>query len=293
MFPRIDAGAGTGYWAALLRARGVRVAPSDVAPFGTPEAERGYTAITGVGAAPMFCLVRTADAAAAAAAAHPRAALLLCWPPWEDDAEDETPGGDAAAERAAAPEDAAASDNDTTAKACDAARAARLRRERMGADALAAFRGDTVLYVGEFDGARGTAGELTGGARLHGALLSGWQLAHAPLPLGERWRTHWYGFDEAQDFLTIWHRRRGAEGGGGDALPPVSDDDAAAAAADADDAVALPPVLEEATWNLRVNIFKRHWCESCAAVHASVPRAHPALLCVSLLCVVRCRLSDG
>jgi hypothetical protein len=120
---------------------------------------------------------------------HPRAALLLCWPPCEDREGEETAGD--------ADDDAATL----------AARAERRRCERMGADALAAFRGDTVLYVGEFDGAAATGAELTGGARLHGALRAGWHLARAPLPLGERWRTHWYGFDEAQDWLTIWHRR--------------------------------------------------------------------------------------
>jgi hypothetical protein len=140
-----------------------------------------------------------------------------------------------------------------------AARAERRRCERMGADALAAFRGDTVLYVGEFDGAAATGAELTGGARLHGALRAGWDLARAPLPLGERWRTHWYGFDEAQDFLTIWHRRRG--------VPPDDENEARAEASveessDAAWAAAWTPDVADSMWRQRIMIFELQWCVS-------------------------------
>jgi hypothetical protein len=77
--PLVEVGAGTGYWAALLRARGVDVEASDAAPPGADSANpfhagqpRPWTAI---------------DRAIAVEAVrrHPGRTLLLCWPPAEDD----------------------------------------------------------------------------------------------------------------------------------------------------------------------------------------------------------------
>jgi hypothetical protein len=65
--PLLECGAGTGYWAALLRARGCDVLACDRDP-----PRRAWTA------------VGAADAVAAARANRDRA-LFLCWPPYEDD----------------------------------------------------------------------------------------------------------------------------------------------------------------------------------------------------------------
>jgi hypothetical protein len=155
----VDAGAGTGYWAALLRGAGVDVLPYDAAPLDDGATHNGHHALPRGAAPPPFLRVRRGDAAAAAAA-HPERTLLLCWPPPE-----------------------ACGDRDGADGAPAAARS-------MAADALASFAGDTVVYVGE--GAPGGADEqappgggATAGPVFHGALARGWALeAHVPLP---RW----------------------------------------------------------------------------------------------------------
>jgi len=65
--PLVECGAGTGYWAALLRARGVDVEASDLVP--------GRRTWTRVAAAHAVAAVR----------ANPGRTLLLCWPPHDDD----------------------------------------------------------------------------------------------------------------------------------------------------------------------------------------------------------------
>ena len=66
--PLVECGAGTGYWAALLRARGADIVACDLAP-----ARRSWTPMT---AADSVTAVR----------AHRGRTLLLCWPPYDDDA---------------------------------------------------------------------------------------------------------------------------------------------------------------------------------------------------------------
>ena len=68
--PLVEVGAGTGYWLALLRARGVDAVGSDLYPPGTATA---WTAVEQA-------------SAAAAARVHPDRTLVLCWPPYDDDA---------------------------------------------------------------------------------------------------------------------------------------------------------------------------------------------------------------
>lgn len=63
----VECGAGTGYWAALLRARGADVAASDLAAPSRP-----WTEVTATGAV-------------AAVTAHRDRTLFLCWPPHADD----------------------------------------------------------------------------------------------------------------------------------------------------------------------------------------------------------------
>jgi len=65
--PLVECGAGTGYWAALLRARGADVTASDLAPV-----RRTWTQ------------VRAAGAVATVKASRGRT-LFLCWPPHDDD----------------------------------------------------------------------------------------------------------------------------------------------------------------------------------------------------------------
>jgi hypothetical protein len=77
--PLVECGAGMGYWAALLRARGVDVVATDVAPPGAAANEfhkRGRRPWTEVGEASG---VETAGR-------HADRALVLCWPPYDDDA---------------------------------------------------------------------------------------------------------------------------------------------------------------------------------------------------------------
>lgn len=76
--PVLETGAGTGYWASLLAARGVDVVATDIAPPDRAENRFHRTKETWfpVGAMPAVEAVR----------AHPGRTLLLCWPPPDDDA---------------------------------------------------------------------------------------------------------------------------------------------------------------------------------------------------------------
>jgi hypothetical protein len=65
--PLIECGAGTGYWLALLRARGVDAIGYD------RSVQRPWTAIQRA-------------VSAKAAGLHPERSLVLCWPPYDDDA---------------------------------------------------------------------------------------------------------------------------------------------------------------------------------------------------------------
>ena len=76
--PLIDGGAGTGYWAAMLAARGADVLAVDRAPPGGQLANQHHT-----GARPWMDVHRSETAAAVRA--HPGRALMLCWPPFDDD----------------------------------------------------------------------------------------------------------------------------------------------------------------------------------------------------------------
>ncbi|HYQ67567.1 hypothetical protein [Actinophytocola sp.] len=73
--PLLEVGAGTGYWAALLRARGVDVRPTDAEPAGDTY-HRGGRVWTEV----------TRAVAVDAVNAWPDRTLLVCWPPPDDDA---------------------------------------------------------------------------------------------------------------------------------------------------------------------------------------------------------------
>jgi hypothetical protein len=76
--PLVECGAGTGYWLALLRSRGVDAIGCDHARPGRANAfHRG-----GSGAWASIERLKSA----AAARRHPERALLLCWPPYDDDA---------------------------------------------------------------------------------------------------------------------------------------------------------------------------------------------------------------
>lgn len=144
----VEVGAGTGFWASLLAARGVDVRAYDAAPVDCG-LHNGHHSLAGSTELPPPFLQVLRRSAVDAAAAHPGRALLLCWPPPEE--------GDA------------------------------LHGGSMAADALAAYRGDTVCFVGE--GAPGVADAVaspaTAGPLFFGALARDWTMqAHVPLP---RW----------------------------------------------------------------------------------------------------------
>lgn len=75
--PILEVGAGTGYWAALLRDRGVDIHPTDAEPPGAG-GNRYHTAEK------TWLDVERADAVTAVRA-RPHHTLLMCWPPPDDD----------------------------------------------------------------------------------------------------------------------------------------------------------------------------------------------------------------
>ncbi len=77
--PLVEAAAGTGYWAALLRARGVDLLAYDPAPPG--DAPNEYHESAGR----TWTDVRLGSAASAVRRL-PERTLVLCWPPYDDDA---------------------------------------------------------------------------------------------------------------------------------------------------------------------------------------------------------------
>ena len=77
--PLIECGAGTGYWAALLRARGAEIAAFDLAPPGAQAGNKYHE-----GTHRPWTEVYPASAVAAISV-NPERTLLLCWPPYEDD----------------------------------------------------------------------------------------------------------------------------------------------------------------------------------------------------------------
>ena len=206
----LEMGAGTGLWTALLRARGSieRIDAVDVAPCDGANIN-GHHAVFSRTLAnpPPFATVRVGIAHENARSwrrtglsiddpssndknergsastgvrpsefeseseSEPREqprALLLCWPPREE------PGADVPAEVSL-----------------------------MARSALARFRGDAVLYVGEApepdgDEASRNACGATAGPAFHAELLAGWRRVESvPLP-------RWPG---AADSLTVWRRR--------------------------------------------------------------------------------------
>jgi len=75
----LECGAGTGYWAALLRARGADVVASDPLPAGTVASEYHRDPVA------AWTQVEPLDGVAAVRA-HRDRALMLCWPPYDEDA---------------------------------------------------------------------------------------------------------------------------------------------------------------------------------------------------------------
>ena len=175
----VEIGAGTGYWTHILRLHGVPVTAYDLHPCDGADTN-GHHASSAEGTnPPPFASVRTGGADAAAA--HPSASLLLCWPPRED-----APGE------------------------------VREDVSTMAVEALRAYRGDVVLYVGESPAttagprsSRERAG-ATAGPAFHRALLADW------IPHQEVILPRWPG---ASDSLTIWRRKERAERASASATP--------------------------------------------------------------------------
>jgi hypothetical protein len=77
--PLVEAGAGTGYWAALIGARGGDVVAYDVAPPGGPAPNAHHPGRH------TWTDVRPGDSVTAVRE-HPDRTLFLCWPPYDDEA---------------------------------------------------------------------------------------------------------------------------------------------------------------------------------------------------------------
>lgn len=81
--PLVECGAGTGYWTALLRARGVDALAYDLAPPGRGARNAHRNPFHRAGRQPWAEVQRAS--AAAAARRHGERTLVLCWPPYDDD----------------------------------------------------------------------------------------------------------------------------------------------------------------------------------------------------------------
>jgi hypothetical protein len=193
----LEMGAGTGFWTALLRARGnvSRIDAVDLAPCDGYE-HNGHHAVQwqigqtkkSANPPPFARVTRGTPEDVLGFGTERPSALFLCWPPRERD------DGDAIDDKDKTPEEA----------------------DRMAIRALERFDGDAVLYVGEaplysprsIDGeaigsTRGFSRGATAGPAFHKELHKEWrQVESVPLP-------NWPG---ASDSLTVW-RRRGAESG--------------------------------------------------------------------------------
>ena len=231
----VEVGAGTGYWARVLSRRGVDVRAYDAAPVDCVSAHNGHHVLLAHTSPPPFAAVFRRDARDAAAA-HPRRCLLLCWPPPEDD-------------ESLPPE-----------------------ARSMAADALGAYKGATVCFVGEGapgapgggapDGAPPAASPATAGPMFFSMLARDWMLqTHMPLP---RWPTarlsallsnaaaHTRRL-QAYDSLTVWQRK--------EALPYVLENDVP----EEQPAAWTPPPGAETA---RASLLAKHdavWAEAAAA----------------------------
>ncbi|GJP35479.1 hypothetical protein CLOM_g19996 [Closterium sp. NIES-68] len=178
----VEVGAGTGYWAALLRRRGVDVAAYDWTPLdscrrstsisgssggsgssgssgssGISSRVNGHHALPVASSSssssspsqlvnvPPFTHVSEGDASMPAL--HPDRSLLLCWPPPEEAAAAEaaTAGRGAAAAASAAEGGLAAAD----ASEARGAEASAPGMSSLAADALQCYSGSTLVFVGE------------------------------------------------------------------------------------------------------------------------------------------------
>ena len=174
----VEIGAGRGYWAKLLRERGVRVDAFDRAAPASPWSD-----------------VRVGGPEALLGGGEDARLLLLCYPD-DFEADDDGDGGDDAGDAGDADDD----DDDAPASASLASRC------------LDAYRGDVVAHVGELFGdtlslAQAPWGRTTGG-EFHARLAAGWHcVLRLELP---RWPLH-------RDTLSVWRRTTvGARFGGDD-----------------------------------------------------------------------------
>eukprot|EP00294_Goniomonas_avonlea_P008586 CAMPEP_0114566260 /NCGR_PEP_ID=MMETSP0114-20121206/14785_1 /TAXON_ID=31324 /ORGANISM="Goniomonas sp, Strain m" /LENGTH=431 /DNA_ID=CAMNT_0001752635 /DNA_START=26 /DNA_END=1317 /DNA_ORIENTATION=+ len=172
----IEVGAGTGYWASLLEERGVSVEAFDIAPPDGEEENGQHFVNINIhvseidslqyhGNSPPFTTVQRGTPSVASI--WPERTLLLCWPPREQLEEPATDGA---------------------------------HENTCGFDALTAFSGDCVVYVGEWEGqtSRQCRFGETGGPRLQAGLRDAFDVVkRVSLP---RWPF-------AQDDLTVWVRR--------------------------------------------------------------------------------------
>lgn len=168
----VEVGAGTGYWAHLLEAKGVSVRAFDATPCHGSDLN-GFHAFKGMGNVLPF--TRVSAGGAEAAAMYSERTLFLCWPPREAD-------GSGTGERDVA---------------------------MMAADALAHYTGPTVAYVGVCAATSAGHGGVpasanvaarhdTAGECFEAALASQFQLEReVALP----------NWPPVRDSLTLWRRK--------------------------------------------------------------------------------------
>jgi len=126
--PIVEIGAGTGYWAALLRSRGVEVRAYDRAPYNNRWAKNRWTGV-------LPCRSARKIARKWGKRGH---TLFLCWPPYQG---------------------------------------------RLSSDALEAYTGQYLIYVGEGDGG------CTGDERFHELLDQHWTLIES-VEIPQWWSIH-------------------------------------------------------------------------------------------------------
>jgi len=154
--PIVEMGAGTGYWAALLRARGVSVDAFDISPPSSGGRNNHYHPCVSTwsrvlhGSVEKLSLPRLALGSRGVRnfRGADRRALMLCWPPYSDS---------------------------------------------MASDALKAFRGDRVVYIGE------GGGGCTGDDAFHELLERNW-LYERDVNIPQ--------WDGIHDYLMIYRRKK-------------------------------------------------------------------------------------
>jgi len=208
----VEIGAGTGYWCKLLSDIGTDVIAYDERPLHLKKANSYH--LTPDKQANTKAFIHVHQGGPEKAALHPGRTLLLCWPPQERSGfDDEAKSKPIAAKQSNAPANDHSSKSTIT---IAQSRAQKMEsagddsdekgsRNTMALDALSYYKGDTVIYVGEWEGqtTRGCKYGENAGELFQKVLKSSFQLeASVEIP---RWPC-------ACDNLQVWKRDLKAAG---------------------------------------------------------------------------------